>query len=408
MTASLILFYSIAVLNIIAGISKKHVKLFYGLALAVIFLFMTFNCAGPDISGYMSAYDQWINSEGVIVHKGHMEWGYMMLMSVCRRIGLDFFSFRIILSLLCLGLMVSTINYYKVNPNFVVGLYMTYLFFFDTIQLRNCVAEFILLFATRYLFKKSFLATVKYIILVLLAWGFHTIALFSLLLLLFKISDKKIYYRCITVLSVLMFAVCVILQPVLPQIANWLLQFITRGSSYLEINVEIGYLVILILQLVGFIPLYLCRRAVKNNKAVRKNVDNIFKINIILFLFMPLMFINSNFYRIYRNYILLTIIGLTLIYGNSKARTSSGGFAAIALLLLNIGWFIRDMIIKNDIKVIINPIFDGNIITNFTQTVNAGEWIAVAAVAVVVFAIFRFLYTEHTKRLRVSRVGKIR
>jgi len=398
---SALIFYAIAVLNIAFGIKKKNSKVLYVLALLIIFLLMTFNSDGPDIYNYFEAYDTWIDSEGKIVKAGYMEWGYTFLMACFKGAGLDFISFRIVLTIVCLLLFTNTIKYYKANGNLVLGFYMTYLFFFDTIQLRNCVMQFILLFASRYLFQKSFSSTVKYLLFILIASSVHIVALFNLLFLIIKFSDKKSYYKNICLIATGLFLICIVIQPYLPQIANWLLQFIKRGSSYLEINVKLGYLVILVLHLIGLVALCAFRGAVKSNGEAKANIDNIIKVNIVLCLFMPLMFINSNFYRIFRNNIILTMIGLTLIYNNSERQSASDGVIA-SLILLNIGWFIRDMFIKNDIKLIVYPIFSGNLLFDFTQTINMTEWVIVTAASLLLITVYE-IYKENRKGVNVRK-----
>ena len=399
MLASYVIFFALAIINTLCGLCKRNEKILYYSALAVIFIFMTFNCMGPDIGEYFSAYDSALDLSGTSAYSGHMESGYVLIMYVCKKIGLDFFSFRTIISIICFFLFSNTIKYYKVNGNLIVGLYMTYLFFFDTIQLRNCIVEFLLLFATRYLLRKSLLSTLKYILIIVVASMFHVAALFGLPLLLVKFLRKESHYRVIIILSALLFVACMAMQSSLPKLANWLLQFIGRGSSYLEINVEIGYLVVLILHLMGLIPLYLLKGSIENNRLAKSQVTFILRINIILCLFIPLLFFNSNFYRLYRNYILLTYIGLALIYRNSRTKTSIGGLAAVVMLLMNAGWFVRDMFIKNDINVIIKPIFEGSLFSGFIQPIMVWQWIAVGAIAVLAVAIIKILVPERGRRL---------
>ncbi|MDE6075131.1 MAG: EpsG family protein [Clostridia bacterium] len=358
---------------------------------------MTFNCDGPDFNAYRSTYDIIGNAKADVYHATYMEWGYTTLMILGNKIGLDFFAFRIILSFICLWLFCSTIKHYKANGNLIIGLYMIYLFFFDTIQIRNCISQFIILFATRFLFKKSWVATLKYIVCVAVAAGFHTISWVYLSFLLIKLSNKKSFYRNLSIFAGALFVVSVLIKPVLPQIVNYVVKLIGHGEGYLQGSIFIGYWIVLAIHLIGMIPLYVFRNGVKD-KAALANIDNILKVNIVLCLFLPLTLLNNNFNRIFRNNMILTQIGLVLMFARSNKNSRSSKAALGSLILLNAGWFVSDILMRYEITNIISPIMEKNLIFNLTSSANIVQYILITVLCLFVLFIAKILTSKEPVR----------
>lgn len=159
MIALLFSYLFMSVANIVIGFFKRKSAFLFSVTLVLIFILMAFNYDGPDINAYMNAYNEWFDSNGNVIFDGFMEPGYQFLMIIGRKIGLSFFAFRTILTIVCLFLFINIIKYYKANGNLVIGFYMLYLFFFDAIQIRNFIAQLIILFAIRFIFDKSLLST---------------------------------------------------------------------------------------------------------------------------------------------------------------------------------------------------------------------------------------------------------
>ncbi|MDE6059147.1 MAG: EpsG family protein [Clostridia bacterium] len=368
---------------------KKKSNMLYAVAFVVIFILMAFNYNGPDIGTYIATYKLVGNAVDLsnALDSTYMEFGYTFLMFCGSKIGLDFFAFRIILTFACLALLHSTIRYYKVNPNFIVGLYMVYLFFFDTIQLRNCLTQFIILFATRYLFQKSGLSILKYIGCIIIAGSIHTLSFVYLVLLLTRFSNKKIFYQILFGIATIMFIGCVLLQPFLPQILTAISQLLNRGSGYFTTTVRMNCWVVLALHLVTLFPLYRYRSKISNESA-KKTIDIIFKIEIIMGLFLPFSFINSNFNRIFRNVLILDTIGLALLYENSPRKSNSKQISLMALFLLIGGWLITDMY-RNRNQDIIHAIMEYNLFFNYVDIVNTLQCVIVIAVCLIFMIVLR-------------------
>lgn len=388
------LYFLTAAGNFVFGAVKKRNQILFGVSIILIFILMTFNFEGPDIGVYISAYKTVGNAPDLhsAMNSTYMEFGFTALMIMGNKIGLDFFAFRIILTFVCLSLFCSTIKHYKANGNLIVGLYMLYLFFFDTIQLRNCIAQLIILFATKFLFQKSWRGTFKYIFCVALAASIHTIACIYIAFLLIKVSNNEKFFKNLFIFFIALFLLCIVTKPLLYQLVNKIVSFIGHGSGYLQSSVAYGFWIVLALHFIGIIPLYLLKNSVKDD-SVRTNIENIIKINIVLCLFLPLTLFNNNFNRIFRNNMILTQIGFTLTYVYSDKSSRSSQVAMGSLLLLTGGWFFSDMM-RYEIEKIISPIMDSNLFFTLDAPMNIPLYLLVISICLSVFVIIHFLKKE--------------
>lgn len=388
-----IIFYLICTLNIFWGIRKKKSNALYGIAMAVIFVLMTFNFDGPDIGVYRTAYEEVGEASGLqnALNATYMERGYAFLMFSANKIGLDFYAFRIFISIICLALFASTIKFYKVNPNFIIGLYMVYIFFFDTIQLRNCIIEFIILYATRYLYKRSDVVSIfKYIICIAVAGTIHTLSWLFLSLLFLSFFKNLRDYKSLFIISASMFVACVLLQPVFPKIVDMLVKLLRRGSGYFSSTIRFGYWAVMALNMIALIPLYLYRKKVTNEEAKNK-IDFIMKIEIVTGLFIPLAFINNNFNRIFRNILILDTIGLTVLYENLKKHTEANDITLSAQILLVGGWFATDLL-RYEAPKIIGSVFDYNLFYMRFNTANILQYAMIIVVCLSIIFVIKKLF----------------
>lgn len=399
-------FYLICVLNIIWGIRKKKNNALYAVALIVIFILMTFNYDGPDIEVYRLTYGLVGESTSLqgAISATYMEKGYAFIMYCANKIGLDFYSFRIILTFVCLTLFTSSIRYYKVNPNFIIGLYMAYLFFFDTIQLRNCIIQFIILFATRFLFGKSKLSIVKYIICIAVAGSIHTLSWLFLSLILIRFIKTKLGYQRIFIFATGLFVMCILLRPVLPQIVDELAKILKRGSGYFSGTLRFNYFIVMALHMLGLVPFYLYRHKVTNEETKSK-ITFIMKVDIIIGVFLPLCFINSNFNRIFRNIIILDTVGLTLLYENLKKNTEANDVTLAAQILLVGGWLATDIFRNREVNII-SFAMEYNLIYTHINLSDIGRYIVVIMVCLfMIFAvkkILSFYKGQHKKEIKCA------
>ncbi|MCX4362011.1 MAG: EpsG family protein [Clostridia bacterium] len=405
-TIAYLIFYLICALNIVWGIRKRKSNALYAVALVVVFILMTFNYFGPDIEVYRLTYELVGNSSNLksAFAATYMEKGYTFLMFCASKMGLNFYAFRIILTFVCLILFTSSIKYYKVNPNIIIGLYMSYIFFFDTIQLRNCIIQFIILFATRYLLDKSKLSIIKYIICISIAGSIHVLSWLFLSLLLIKIVKTKIGYQRIFLLAASLFVICLLIQPILPQIIDAIVKFLKRGSGYFDGTISYGFWAVMALHMLGLIPLYWYNNKITNETSKAK-INLILKIEIIVGLFLPFCFINNNFNRIFRNILVLDTIGLTLLYENLKKSTEANDVTLAALLLLVGGWLGTDLL-RYEAKKIIGSVMEYNLIYTHINLGEIGQYFIVILICLFIsFAVKKMLSfhkEQHKKEIKCA------
>ncbi len=394
------LFFLTAFANCIYGVVKKKNLILYGFSLVLIFLLMTFNYDGPDIVVYRATYEIVGNTTSDVFKATYMEWGYTALMVVGNKLGLDFFAFRIILSFICLALFNSTVKHYKANGNFIVGLYMVYLFFFDTIQLRNCIIQFIILFATRYLFQKSAISVLKYILCIIVAASIHMISLLYLSLLLIRVIKREKGYKNVFALATVIFVVCVLLRPYLPQIISAVLRLLNRGLGYATGTSRFNHWIVLVLTLVATVPLYLYRNTVSDEETKNK-LSGILRIHVIMGLFLPLCILNSNFNRIFRNVIVLDTIGLALLYEHSKARSTPKQVALLSQIVFIGGWLFTDLF-RNRGSHLIGYVMECNLVYNSVNIEDALLYIAVTVLCLLAVCVIKNISTNNRKKSAVQ------
>lgn len=399
-TFAYLLFYLIAAGNILFGMARKRSRFLYIGAFFVIFALMTFYSSGPDIGVYMAEYNTIGNYDNPM-SATYMEWGYTLVTLVCSKSGLNFFAFRAVLTVVAMSLFASSIRYYRAQGNLIIGFYMLYLFFFDTIQIRNFFVQFIILFGTRYLLQKGKLASLKYIVCVALAAGFHSIAWVYLSLILVRMLRKQRFYKYLFTIVILQFLVFVVFHPMLPRISSLLASLGDRASGYLSGSIKIGWFVVLTLYLLGLFALYFFKNGVCD-KRVRCMIDNILKINIILGLFLPLTFFNNNFNRIFRNGIILTQIGIALIYTHSPRSSKASQAAACSLVLINVGWIYSDIFARYDVAQIITPIFESNLLLNGTASSDLPQYVLAVLVCLVLLKAIKVIFARK-KRASIPR-----
>lgn len=399
---SYILFYTVLGINLIYGVEKKRNKFVFFIALCLIFIFMTFNNAGRDIVPYMTAYKQ-IGEAASLKHAltiTYMDKGYALLMFFAHKFGFNFYAFRSVLMLICLTLLVSTIKYYKANPNLIIAIYMGYLFLFDTIQIRNFVAECIILFATRYLLGKR-QSVLKYLLCICVATSVHLVSIIYSGFVLVRFIKKKSTYTNIVFCGILLFCVGLFIRPQLGKIVDMVsVLFGGRSAGYQGSTSRFYPIFTAILYLY---PIYLMKRWQKtiDSVEVKKRIDYIVRIKSILSILLIACWLNNNYYRIFRNLCMLDAIGLALVYKYSKNNVVAKE-TLFRLIGIFICWFGGDLFLNRD-NAIVSSIFNNNILF---QSGNSQTLIAVACIVVAYFlavGIVRFFRKEVRRGKRTER-----
>lgn len=173
----IVVFFSAVILGIVFQRSK-FITIVQLTICAVIF---SINTDNPDYSGYLGTYNS--------VKEGGIYWDYFqrydplykLLVRISNGLGLNFNAFRLFVFLLCMLFAYSGIKKLTKRTSFVTSLYMLFPFVMDCIQLRNFIAEAIIVFSVRYLVNPGCLKNrrknmIKYALCVVIASMFHYVS----------------------------------------------------------------------------------------------------------------------------------------------------------------------------------------------------------------------------------------
>lgn len=396
----LIFYIVIATVNLLLGFLHKKNTAIIILTVFFLTLLMSLNTNGPDVNNYITEYNK------IPTGKYNYEIGYTILSVFAYNIGLDFFAFRIIITSICFILILSTCQFFKINLHYAIGFYMCYLFFIDTIQFRNFIVEAILIYSFRYLCVNKKYNAFKYIITIGIATLFHRTAPMFLLLLLSKITQKKLVYdviNCITIILLVFFAVN---RSMLKDLINWVLSILNISTGYSSTVTRFSYIPLVIMYYTeNMIIRYWTNRYSKacttNNLLILKNIYNC---RVALSPALILLLINSNYYRFFRNMIFLTYIAYYIICFICVRKKYNVIFLLVETIVLTLGWFIIDYIGLNELAIIVNPIITSNLMID--SPIVLMKYIIPIIISVLMYAIMYYI-NKYYKYSKLELKGRI-
>ncbi len=353
------IFLIIVCLNIIVGIKNKRNNVLLFLTYALILVLSALNTDGPDFYNYFNDYLLSAQGEHKIAETGFFAISWMF-----NKVNLDYFMFRIIVVGVCLLLIRSTVGYFNGNENLVLGLYMGYLLFMDTIQIRNFILEAVFIFSLRYLFVNKKFNTLKYIICIFIASGFHRIAVVYLLLLLMKIKINDRTYKYGLLLSISVFVIFMFDRSLLVAAINGVVNLLNiKSGYYVSTSTQLSFLPFVGLYLFEIFVIAYYGKKTMGKSSDKKLVKRLLQCCIVFSFLLPLLLINLNFLRLFRNLYIIKYIVLSRIIGklNKKSESRQLAFITISIVIL---CSVLDCIVVNDVAKIIVPIFRSNLIFN--------------------------------------------
>lgn len=211
----------------ILGLFFRKNKFIQVIMIVYIYIIMAFNINNPDYTNYSSGY----YFIGIGEYTGWIkDYGYLFLVEIANKVGLDYSEFLIVFFAVCTVLLVKIVNLYSSSPNAVLSMLMLYPLFINIIQIRLFLAILIVLFAIQYLNEYKFSNLLKYLFALVLATSLHLSAVFFSCLMMLYIR-KKIYFL------VLLFTILLVGILFFPVILNVINSF-TEGKldGYMESN----------------------------------------------------------------------------------------------------------------------------------------------------------------------------
>ncbi|WP_270279976.1 EpsG family protein, partial [Vagococcus bubulae] len=234
-------------------------------------------------------------------------------------IGLDYFNLILFIALIFCIFLYKYIKRYSVNPSIVLVFYIFFPFFLDIVQIRNSIAMLLILYGVGLLSEKKYL---RYVVLVLIATSFHNTSIFYLSFLLVCINNKQNLIR----LVLLIVSVSFLFKDA---IINFIVRIIPLGSKYIRYlegsKPSTVVLFIFFFMLNIFIINMMVTGIIKYNEnwnylseSQIQFVEVVYKINIIIFLSFMFISMDVDFFRLYRNIIIMNYILFSNTFYNRK------------------------------------------------------------------------------------------
>ena len=202
-----IIMISLFVIAILGGfLSDKNKKIEY-LIMGIYFILAAFLFTSDstycDYQNYLKYYLDTGNGS-----PPNVEFIYVFLMKISNYIGMSFTQFRFVIILLQIVLINSTFKRYGSKLSFVWAVFLIFPGLYLTELLRYATAVSILIFGIRYLIEDKKFNSIKYLLTIIIAYGFHKTFLFFILLLFIKFvknNRKKtlIFYSGFTIMALL-------------------------------------------------------------------------------------------------------------------------------------------------------------------------------------------------------------
>ena len=282
-----------------------------------------------------------------------LEQGYTLLAYLGRSLGFDYVTFRGFLFVTGFLLIWIGLRRLRINVNLVLGLYAIYPFTMDVIQNRNLLATSIIIFSIPWLCSEKKGNTIKYIIGVLLATLIHRIAIVYLVLLLAKKGRNEVLRkRFLSTLVVLSFLLALVMR-IAPGTTQVVINFLMsinreRTTAYTQVLLRWGFLLFWTMELLYVLSSKILIDGIKNESFSTNNndwpafsnaeiIDLIYWVNLCCCCFLPLLMININFYRIYRDISLINYMQLPILLGlQDKQRKWIGIVIFLVAFVLNV------------------------------------------------------------------------
>ncbi|MDK2934961.1 MAG: hypothetical protein PWP27_2771 [Clostridiales bacterium] len=387
---TLYLYIFMLFINSLFAFRKRHSKLLTIITLITILLFI--GGAGPEYHSYNHSrdyinYEISYNNADFTGFFERPEIGYTLLMKVGNLINLDFFSFRMVITAICLLLIYQmVIKRYVYNSNYILLMYMMYPMIIDSEHFRNFIAMTVFLFSIRFLEKNLLKDKIKFLVLALIATSIHTAFIFYTPLIFVNVNDKNRLVKGIAIGTIFLTIVAFLNNNQVPFL-QLILKFFDdeKVIRYLNSKTNFGFLIPVVLHLISIIIVAWSRKIVirknlkanmidksnyciKDKKKIRVTdveiINLIFWINIIGILFFPLFMMSITFYRLAKNLLILNFI----VYSIASSKLKRGSVYKLIfnfmVIVSVIVWLISDLIITTSPERVLIPFFTQNLFFN--------------------------------------------
>ena len=306
-----IIFYTVWILNILSVIFKIKSKILDVVSFFILIIIFGGNTMNSDYIIYEREY---------YIYNSEFEMGYEIISQIALRVGLNYNQFLFAIGIICYSIVLKIFTKYSSFYAVFYTIYFSVFMFYDIIQVRNFICMTFLVVALDLLIERKRLLSFA---MILLAAQFQIIAYIYIPLCILDIHKKrtKYFYRnC--VLLIFLFCVFIFIKgnnvPLLKQLITYMMGEDSSKLYYLGNKVNYGFLVSYFLQFLNVILVYLCKQISKGKENLSKYKINFIEccctINLYGFIAFPLVMVNHNFYRIFRNFCVFDIIIVGILF----------------------------------------------------------------------------------------------
>lgn len=307
-----VIFYIVWFMNIICVITNCKSKILNIVSFLTLMFVFGGNTANADYAIYEREY---------YLIGGTFENGYELLTQMTLSIGLTYNQFLFLTGIVMYGIVFYVYSKYSKNYAVFYTIYFSVFLFYDIIQMRNYMCMVFLMLACNCLVANK---RVKAFLIILIAAQFQMLA-YIYLPLVFLDLEKKQTKRVYEIAVVLIFAACILIFingneiPFLDSIFS----AVVGGDDsikmyYLSNKVRLGFLLSFALQFMNVGLVYFANLIARKVDGLedhkRKFLNVCFSINLYGFIAFPMVMINHNFYRIFRNLCVLDMIAAAIIF----------------------------------------------------------------------------------------------
>lgn len=333
------IFLFLLVCDLCMGYKGKTSKVLICVNFIYMWVFISGYCEGIDIGNYINDYNTLSTRNYVSVFNDP---GYILVIGELAKRGFSFFEFKKVATFVGLFLIYFSIyRMKKWNMMLVLGAYLVYEIFMDTIQYRNFMGLAFLMLGLSFLLENDIKGKICYLVCIIIASSFHSV---MIVYLLFLLKDNELIFkyfkRVVGGLFILIIFITFINDrtiPFLRLILNFFGKTNIIGSGYSKANGSVAFILPLV-SLILFI--WVLSRYNRDYK----NVSEIYKIDYLAVLFIPVCLMSFQWYRIIRNLNLINYVAISdLLEKKKENRLAKRNIMAILIALL-VFWNMSDLI----------------------------------------------------------------
>lgn len=325
-----------------SGLFAKNKKIIGYMLLIMMFVLFGFSSEIADSQNYIYKYSN------VTTIYNKTEFLFVKTISFCNKLGLSYRGFLILLSMIYLLVIYFCIRNYTENWPFVLSLYAFFPFVMDVVQIRNTCALVFVYIGVFYILRIEDVKLKNIIIfsaILLVASFFHSMSIVVLVIMLSVIFVPKSIIKNLTIAVSILIIVLPNVWIVLSSKIAVLFQVNSRLNNYLDdialhfesSNIRKCITVIFILSayrfIIGLEKKYLSQDD-KQNAETMLLIEKLEKLNIILYIVVPLTLIIPDSYRVVTEFsiVFYTVIAMSIHQNDLMIRQREE--SSITLLLI--------------------------------------------------------------------------